>query len=101
MSLQTDLAERAALALIAADLRFFRELLLNPRFRPIGPIAIQSLMPFLSAFVVESAAYIQHKAPTAVQARQRHQDLLITSRVRLKLLDDNRQSFAEILASAS
>jgi hypothetical protein len=97
MSLQGDLAKRAELSLIAADTEFFRDFALGPRLEPIREIAALALMPFLSVFVFESARYIKQEDPAAVRELQPHEELLRTSRLRLKLLDDNRKSFAEVL----
>lgn len=97
MSLQGDLVKRAELSLIAADTEFFRDFALDPRLEPIRDIAALALMPFLSAFVFESARYIEAEDPAAVRELRPHEELLRASRLRLKLLDDNRKSFEEVL----
>lgn len=101
MSNQTDLAERTASSLIAADAKFFRDFFLGPRFEQMWDVAILALMPFVSAFTFESSEYIKRKDPAAVRALEPHRELLRTSRLRLKLLDDNRKSFDEVLDNAS
>lgn len=101
MSGRADLAEQTALSLIAADAEFFRDFFLGPRFEHIRSVAILALMPFLSAFIFESSEYIKRKDPAAVRALEPHRDLLRTSRLRFKLLDDNRKSFDEVLDNAS
>jgi hypothetical protein len=97
ISRQAGLAERAELSLIAADTKFFRNFALNPHLEPIRDMAALTLMPFLSAFVFESARYIKEEDPVAVRELQTHEALLRTSRLRLKLLDDNRKSFKEVV----
>ena len=98
MSAQADLAERAALSLIAADARLFRDLALEPRFESVRPIAALALMPFLSAFVYESARYIR-RANAAVGTPP-HEDMLLTSRMRVKLTEDKYRTSAEVLENA-
>jgi hypothetical protein len=92
-----ELADRAALSLIAADLGFFSNLTFNPRLEPIRSVAFLALMPFLSAFVSESAAYVKQSDLDVDRELRSHEELLRTSRLRLKLLDDSRRSFDEIL----
>jgi len=101
MSSQANLAERAELSLIAADAMFLRDFVLGPRYERIRDVAILALMPFISAFTFESAEYIKRKDPAMVLALEPHRDLLRASRLRLKLLDDNRKSFDEVLDNAS
>jgi hypothetical protein len=101
MSSQANLAERAELSLIAADAMFLRDFVLGPRYERIRDVAILALMPFISAFTFESAEYIKRKDPAMVRALEPHSDLLRASRLRLKLLDDNRKSFDEVLDNAS
>lgn len=101
MTEQANLAERAALSLIAADAEFFRDFFLDPRFEQVRSVAILALMPFVSAFTYESSEYIKRKDPAAVRALEPHRELLRASRLRLKLLDDNRKSFDEVLDNAS
>jgi hypothetical protein len=98
---QRDIRERAAISLIAADTEFFRNLALKPRFDRIRPIAILALLPFLSAFVYEAAKFIERRDLAAVAELKQHERLLSTSRLRLKLFDDNRKSVTEILDDAS
>jgi hypothetical protein len=98
---QADLAERAELALIAADARFVRDFVLGPRFEQIRGVAILALMPFISAFTYESSEYIKRKDPAMVRTLEPHRDLLRASLLRLKLLDDSRKSFDEVLDNAS
>ena len=101
MSGQNEFAERTALSLIAADVRFFRDLALHPRCESIRPFAFLALMPFLSAFVFESADYTARNGLVSSANLRSHEHLLRTSRQRLKLLDDDRKSFEAILQSAS
>ena len=97
-SAQADLAERAALSLIAADAKLFRDLALDPRFESVRPIAALALMPFLSAFVYESARYIGRT--DAAVGKPPHEDMLLASRMRVKLTEDKYRSSAEDLEKA-
>ncbi len=101
MTKQANLAERAALSLIDADAEFFRDFVLGSRLEQIRDVAILALMPFVSAFTYESSEYIKRKDPAAVRALEPHRELLRASRLRLKLLDDNRKSLEEVLDNAS
>lgn len=96
---QAALASQVELTLIETDLRFFYDLARAPDLEPIRPVAILALMPFLSTFVLESAAYAEAKEVVTTDYLRPHQALLHTSRMRVKLLDDTRQSFDEILAT--
>ncbi len=98
MSAQADLAERVALSLIAADAKLFRDLALDPRFEPVRPIAALALMPFMSAFVYESARYLQRTDAAAVGTP--HEDMLRASRMRVKLTEDKYRSSSEVLENA-
>ncbi|HJQ29107.1 MAG TPA: hypothetical protein VJ827_07180 [Rubrobacter sp.] len=85
VSAQADLAERAALSLIAADASLFRELALDPRFEPVRQIAALALMRFLSAFVYEPARYIRRtprsgRRPTKTCSSRRGCPLLACSK---------------------
>lgn len=99
MSAQAYLAERAALSLIAADARLVRDLALDPRFERIRPIVALALMPFLSAFVYESARYIQRTDAAAVRTPP-HEEMLLVGRMRVKLTEDKYRSSAEVLENA-
>jgi hypothetical protein len=101
MNRRAELADRASLSLITADLAFFREVALSPRLEPIRSMALLALMPFLSAFVSESAAHLKRNDLEIDQDLRSHQELLRTSRLRIKLLDDSRRSFDERLKHAS
>jgi hypothetical protein len=56
-----------------------------------------ALMPHVSAFAWDSAQYIRRQIPSAGSLLDPHESLLRHSRLRVKLLDDNRQTFSEIL----
>lgn len=88
------------MSLIAADAAFFRDLFLGPRFKQIRDVAILALMPFVSAFVYESSEYIKRNNPEVIAGLGPHRELLRASRLRLKLLDDNRKSFDEVIDNA-
>jgi hypothetical protein len=101
MRKQENLAERAELSLIAADARFLRDFVFGSRYERIRDVAILALMPFISAFTFESSEYFKRKDPAMVRALEPHGGLLRASRLCLKLLDDNRKSFDEVLDNAS
>ena len=86
------------LSLIAADAKLFRDLALDPRFASVRPIAALALMPILSAFVYESARYIR-RTDAAARAPP-HKDMLLASRMRVKLTEDKYGSSAEVLENA-
>lgn len=94
---RNHLADQAALSLIAADAKFFGDFMLNPRFKRIQPVTSLALMPFLSAFVYESAKYIKQTDPSAARVLEPHKELLLTSRMRVKLIEDKYRSSAEVL----
>lgn len=100
MSGRYNLAEQAALSLIAADAEFFRDFMLNSRFKGIQPIASLALLPFLSAFVYESAKYIERTNPFAGRGLESHKEMLLESRMRVKLTEDKYRSSAEVLENA-
>lgn len=97
----SDLAERTALSLITSDLLLFRDLALRRRQETIDHIAWLALMPWLSMFVFESAMYFERRSSVSFLELKPHENLLRSSRLRLKLLDDDHRSFAELLESAS
>lgn len=104
MGVKRGISEEAANSLITADFGFFEGLALDPRLNPIRPVALLALLPLTSAFLVESAAFLtRHKLgnPAIEEALRPHNALLTASRQRLKLLDDRRQSFDEIIRSAN
>jgi hypothetical protein len=92
-----DLADQTATLLIAADLWLFRDFILRPDLTPIRGVAELALMPFLSAFVFESAQYLRRMDSDVDSVLRPHRELLRASRQRLKLLDDSKRSFTEIL----
>lgn len=95
-----DIGHQVALTLIEADLTFFRDLAFGYRSSPVGSIGSLALMPFLSAFVYESAMYLKGRDTNVGDLLKPHEDLLRTSRLRHKLLDDSKKSFTEILSHA-
>ncbi len=86
--------------MISADAKLFRDLALAPRFEPIRPIASLALMPFLSAFAYESARYIRQMDPTVVRVLEPHEEMLLASRMRVKLTEDKYRSSAQVLENA-
>lgn len=89
------------MSLIIADLEFFRDFALNREIESARSIIALALMPFLSAFVYESAAYLRKKGLLELHNLEPYESLLRTSRMRIKLLDDDRRSFADILERSS
>ncbi len=92
-----SLAQQAESFLILADARFFRDLALMYGTSTAGGIMSLALMPHLSAFASDSAEYIRRLVPSAASLFDPYESLLRRSRLRVKLLDDNRQTFSEIL----
>lgn len=92
-----SLAQQAERFLILADARFFRDLALVYGASTAGAIMSLALMPHLSAFAWDSAEYIKRRVPSAASLLNPYESLLRRSRLRVKLLDDNRQTFLEIL----
>jgi len=92
-----SLAQRAERFLILTDARFFCDLALGYGAGQAAGIMWLALMPHLSAFASDSAEYIRQWIPSAASLLDPHESLLRRSRLRLKLLDDNRQTFSEIL----
>lgn len=91
------LRQQAERSLILADARFFRDLALTYDGSTAGAIMLLTLMPHLTAFAVDSAAYLKRWGSTAPSALSPFEQLLQRSRLRLKLLDDSRQSFEETM----
>lgn len=100
MSRRVNLAEQASLLLIAADTEMFRDLALGPRFEPIRGIAVLALMPFLLASAYESSRYIGRKDATVGLALKSQEEMLIASRMRVKITEDKYRSPAEVLENA-
>jgi hypothetical protein len=94
MARNDELADQAATLLITADLWFFRDFILEPHLTPIRGLAALALMPFLSAFVFESAEYLKRIDSDMDLVSRPHRELLRASRQRLKHLDDSKRSFA-------
>lgn len=100
MNSPSNLPARIAVSLIGADVCFFRDLVLSPNLATVRSIASLALMPHLSAFVYDSCEYVRHVAPNAAAVLDSHHELLQMSRLRLKILDDDRRSFARLLTDA-
>jgi hypothetical protein len=98
VSAQADLAQRAALSLIAADAKLSRDIALDRRFEPVRPIAALALMPFLSAFVHDPARSIGWT--DAAVGEPPHEVMLFASRMRVKLTEDKYRSSAEVIDKA-
>jgi hypothetical protein len=97
MDSQFDLGDRAARSLIAADAKFFSNLVLNPRLAHVRPTVLLAAMPFLGAFLYESIAYVKEETPGTLQNLQSHQGLLRAMRMGMKLLDGDPRSLEDIL----
>src|SRR5687767_7238394 len=97
MARNDELVDQAATLLITADLWFFRDFILEPHLTPIRGLAALALMPFLSAFVFESAEYLKRIDSDIDLVLRPHRELLRASRQRLKHLDDSKRSFMEVL----
>ncbi len=101
MDKQKYLAETVAITLIRSDLLMFRDLAVRHIPESVRSIAILALMPFLSMFMHESAVYLERMGFLRVQDLKPHEGMLRTSRLRIKLLDDDQKSMAEVLDNAS
>jgi hypothetical protein len=98
--LQVELADLAAVTLMAADAGFMINLLFGELPDSLRSIATLALTPSLSLFLHESASYLTMVDPTADALLRPHRDLLERSRLRVKMLDDEKQSFDQILRNA-
>jgi hypothetical protein len=83
--------------LIAADAEFFRDFALDPHSDDFRAVAGLALMPFLSAFAYESVKYFERADPTAGRVLQSNRDMLLWSRMRMKLTEDKYKSSAAVL----
>ena len=92
-----DLAEQAEKTLIAADMRLWLAVNMNPRFRRVQGVAALALMPFFSAFLLDSYRYLEKKSPELAKIIELDKDTLKHSRLRLKPLEMNGKKFGEIL----
>ncbi len=92
-----NLAEQAEKTLIAADMRLWLAVNINPRFRRIQGVAALALMPFFSAFLLDSYKYLEKKSPELAKTITLDKDILKHSRLRLKPLEMNGKKFGEIL----
>ncbi len=91
------ITEQVEQTLIAADMRLFINMLADPRLRPIhGPLAM-AMMPFFSAFVLDSYKYVARKFPEIAKAIAPNREVLAESRLRLKPLEIHGKRFEEIL----
>lgn len=92
-----NLAEQAEKTLIAADMRLCLDVNINPRFRRIQGVAALALMPFFSAFFLDSYHYMSKKSPELAKVLQPNLELLKNSRLRLKPLEIHGKRFEDIL----
>ncbi len=92
-----NLAEQVEKTLITADMRLWLALNTNPHFRRIQGVAALALMPFFSAFLLDSYRYLGRKSPELAKAVRLDEDLLKHSRLRIKPLEINGKRFEEIL----
>ncbi len=97
MSDSRELANEVEVALLAADTRFFFDVVRNPYLLPVQAHAIMSLMPFLSSFVLDSAEYLRRNGMASNELLQPHERLLRTSRLRLKPLEVRNKPFETVL----
>lgn len=92
-----NLAEQAEKTLIAADMRLWLTINMNPRFRRIQGEAILALMPLFSAFLLDSYKYLERKSPELAKTIKLDGEVLKHSRLRLKPLEINGNRFERIL----
>jgi len=100
MALTSPLARQLEFELLASDVVFFAGLAVRPELESIRSIGLLALMPFAAATVVEGVGLVERGRPSS-QIRLNHEELLRTSRLRLKVLDDDAKGFDEILREAS
>ncbi len=81
-----NLAEQAEKTLIAADMRLWLTVNVNPRFGRIRGVAALALMPFFSAFLLDSYKYLERKSPELAKIIELDKETLKHSRLRLKPL---------------
>ncbi len=91
------ITEQVEKTLIAADLRLFLNMLTDPRLRPIHGTLTMAMMPFFSAFVLDSYKYVERKLPKIAKAIAPNKEVLVESRLRLKPLEIHGKRFDEIL----
>lgn len=94
---QMNLAEQAEKTLIAADMRLYLDVNLNPQFRRIQGVVALALMPFFSAFLLDSFYYLTKKSPKLAKSIEPNREVLIQSRLRLKPLEFQGRRFEDIL----
>lgn len=84
---QSDLGGKVASVLTVSDALFFKNLVLSPHLKGWGSVVGIPLMPFLSAFVVDSARWLGDAGAT-LDSLDSHKQLLTASRQHLKILED-------------
>jgi hypothetical protein len=102
VSQQDEFARQAEALLIASDATLYRDLTFSPRLASISPTAWFAVLPFFSAFVDGSRKYVEGTvSDSEIDGLLRpHESLLRSSRLRFKLLDDNRRTFDDIVAES-
>ncbi len=83
--------------MIAADMRLYLDANGDPRFDCIKSVAAMALMPFFSAFLLDSYSYIVKRSPELARAIEPNREVLKHSRLRLKPLEIHGKRFEDIL----
>jgi len=97
-----EIRHEASRFLVESDCLFFSQLALSNRLDSIRPHAMLALVPFISMFVIESSSWLQAQVIGPYRKHGQTVDpILARSRQRVKLLDDNRHSFKDILKTTS
>jgi hypothetical protein len=94
---EMNIAEQAEKTLIAADMRLYLDVNINPRVRRIQGVAVLTLMPFFSALLLDSYHYMAKKSPELAKAIEPNREILSESRLRLKPLEIHDKRFEDIL----
>ncbi len=96
-----EIRDEASRFLLESDCLFFSQLALSNRLDSIRPHAMLALVPFISMFVIESSSWLQAQGVGTYKQGQAVDPILVRSRQRVKLLDDNQHSFEDILETTS
>ena len=101
MSIKPSISVQASRFLIEQDTIFFARLAINPSLETIRSLAMLALIPSISMFAVESSGWFALNGYQPPSNVMQHRSILMRSRQRVKLLEDNRQSISEIMDYAS
>lgn len=92
-----QLAHEIEVELLAADVKFFFDLVKNPHYERVQGHAMLSLMPFLSSFALDSSEYLKSRDIAGAEFLKLHERLLLASRLRMKPLEVHKKPLDEVL----